>query len=187
MAAEDFLRHTKSRRSQSSRRSSRKKKVQSSHASEELTVATSGRSASGLVVGKSGKSVSAATMRKAFQSLGKDEGTGGIELEDVIVAMNHKKPPSPPHQLWIVTKRAAMKRFRDFYPTTVIDIALLLAAACIVGVIHGTSWKQAQAPSHAVMAMTTLATLTSVTFLRTLTKVRLPRSHPCLDHVLALL
>jgi hypothetical protein len=74
-------------------------------------------------------------------------------------------------QLLVVIWRTALQRFRDFYPTTIIDITLLLGAAIVVGLFHGTGWTEAQASSNAVMAMTTLATLTGVTFLRTFTKV----------------
>jgi hypothetical protein len=75
-------------------------------------------------------------------------------------------------QLLVVIWRTALQRFRDFYPTTIIDITLLLGAAIVVGLFHGTGWTEAQASSNAVMAMTTLATLTGVTFLRTFTKVQ---------------
>jgi hypothetical protein len=131
----------------------------------------SAKSRTGVLVGRSGKSISAATMRKAFQSLGSDSTGDTIELENVVQAMEHKVPPNQLLQLLVVIKRAAVKRFRDFYPTTVIDTALLLSAACIVGAIHGTGWAHAKAASNAVMAMTTLATLTGATFLRTFVKV----------------
>lgn len=63
-------------------------------------------------------------------------------------------------------------RFRDFFPTVIIDISLLLATACVVGAIHGTGWDLVDVPGNAVMAQTAVATLTGVTFLRTFTKVR---------------
>ena len=130
-----------------------------------------GGSSSGLVA-RSGKSVSAATLRKAFQSLGDTHDEESLELEDVKAALRNKTPPNQLLQLIVVIKRAAIKHFRGFYPTTVVDVALLMVAACVVGGIHGTGWSQAKAASNAVMAMTTLATLTGVSFLRTFVKVR---------------
>lgn len=137
------------------------------------------QSGSSPLVGRSGKSVSAATMRKAFQSLGSNPNEE-LELEDVVVALHDKVPPNQLLQLIVVTRRAALKQFRDFYPTAVLDCALLLSAACVVGAIHGTGWGAEKAASNAVMAMTTLATLTGVTFLRTFVKVwPNPHSMPC--------
>lgn len=136
------------------------------------TAASSKQGSEQGTVARSGKSVSAQTMRLLFQQLGNDNVGGQLDLPNVEAALQGKRPPSQALQLWVVTQRAAVKQFRGFYPTFVVDITLLLAASCVVGGIHGTGWNQAQAPSNATMAMTTLATLTGVTFLRTFVKVR---------------
>lgn len=134
-----------------------------------------------LGVARSGKSVSAQTMRHMFQQMGQGSKQGEIELPDIAEALAEKRPPSQLLQLWVVTKRAAMKQFRGFYPTLVVDITLLLAAACVVGGIHGTGWPQSQAPGNAAMAMTTLATLTGVSFLRTFVKVCFAQCCICIE------
>jgi hypothetical protein len=122
-------------------------------------------------VARSGKSVSAATLRKAFQTLGTNPDSEALELENVMEAIKHKVPPNPLLQLFVIIRRVALKQFRDFYPTTVIDAALLLSTACVVGAMHGAKAGPEKAASNAVMAMTALATLTGVTFLRTFVKV----------------
>jgi hypothetical protein len=132
-----------------------------------------GGTGSSSLVARSGKSISTAAMRKAFQSLGSGPTSDELQLEDVVVALKNKTPPNQLLQLIIIIKRTAKKQFRGFYPTTVVDIALLMAAACIVGGIHGTGASASKGMSNAVMAMTTLATLTGVSFLRTFVRVRL--------------
>lgn len=119
----------------------------------------------------SGKSVTAATMRKALAQSGNlDDSLFG----DIHEAISDKAPPSQLLQFLIIVQRTCIKRFREFYPTIVIDICLLLATACVVGAIHGTEWKLQDVPGNAVMAQTAVATLTGVTFLRTFTKVCVP-------------
>ena len=78
-----------------------------------------------------GKSFTAATMRKAMAKSG-----GTLDdslLGDIHDAIADKVPPSQLLQFFIIVKRTFVKRFREFYPTVVIDVCLLLATACVVG------------------------------------------------------
>eukprot|EP00892_Ulva_mutabilis_P003872 jgi/Ulvmu1/1857/UM012_0013.1 len=113
------------------------------------------------------KSMVAGTMRRMMASVGDAES--GM-LGSVRDSLAQQVPPNQLLQLLLIIKRTALKRFRDFFPTTVIDISLLLAAACVVGAIHGTDWQLQQSPGQTVMAATTLCTLTSATFLRSFTR-----------------
>lgn len=117
------------------------------------------------------KSMAAGTMRKMLLSVGDAESELLGSVRDVLA---HKDPPNQLLQLLLIIKRTAIKRLREFFPTTVIDISLLLVAACIVGAIHGTDWQLAASPGNSVMVVTTLCTLTSATFLRSFTRVRPP-------------
>lgn len=120
--------------------------------------------------GPMSKSMAAGTMRRMLQSVGDSESELLGSVRDSIAA---KAAPNQLLQLLLIVKRTAIKRFRDFFPTTVIDICLLLAAACVVGAIHGTDWTLQRFPANTVMAVTTLCTLTSATFLRSFTRVRM--------------
>ena len=80
----------------------------------------------------SGKSfTAAATMRKAIAKSG-----GTLDdslLGDIHDAIADQPPPNQLLQFIIIIKRTFVKRFREFYPTVVIDVCLLLATACVVG------------------------------------------------------
>jgi hypothetical protein len=136
-----------------------------------LTASSTSKAKAGGLVARSGKSVSVATMRKAFQTLGSSPDSEGLELENVMEAIKHKVPPNQFLQLLVIIRRAALKQFRDFYPTAVIDACLLMSTACVVGAVHGAKSGPEKTASNGVMAMTALATLTGVTFLRTFVKV----------------
>lgn len=103
---------------------------------------------------------------QVWMSLAEDQG------DDILQEIEQKQAPNVALQLAIVLYRSGLKHLRDFYPTIVIDLVLLMCAAIIVGAIHGTHWEQYQAAGNTVMAMTTLATLSGVTFVRTFSKVR---------------
>lgn len=115
------------------------------------------------------KSMAAGTMRKMLMSVGESESE---LLGSVPDALANKVPPNQLLQLLLIMKRTMIKRFREFFPTTVIDLSLLLVAACVVGAIHGTDWQLPASPGNSVMVLTTLCTLTSATFLRSFSRVR---------------
>jgi hypothetical protein len=41
-------------------------------------------------------------------------------------------------QLLVIIWRTALTHFRSFYPTTVADMVILIGAAIVVGLVHGT-------------------------------------------------
>ncbi|KAL6748975.1 hypothetical protein V8C86DRAFT_2862363 [Haematococcus lacustris] len=81
--------------------------------------------------------------------------------------------PSLTSQLHLLLRRGVVKYLRCFWPLRVVDTLLLLTAAFIIGTIHGTSWGLSSVPSNAVMAMTCLGVLSTVTHLRTFSSQRL--------------
>ena len=133
----------------------------------------SSSTAAGLVAGDRSspmsKSMVAGTMRKMLQSVGDAESEMLGSVRDSLAL---QVPPNQLLQLLLIIKRTFIKRFRDFFPTTVIDISLLLGASCIVGALHGTDWSLQHSPGQNVMVVTALCTLTGATFLRSFTRVR---------------
>ena len=103
-------------------------------------------------------------------------GVGDNYLQDVKAEAENKPDPNPLLQLVAVTCRTFLKRARGFFPTTVVDIVLLLISSIVIGGVHGTGWTTQRAANNAVMAMTTLATLSGVTFIRTFSRVCVPHA-----------
>ncbi|PNH08173.1 ABC transporter G family member 24, partial [Tetrabaena socialis] len=62
---------------------------------------------------------------------------------------------------------------RDFTPTTLLEVCLLLGAAGVVGANQGAAWGPTAVPGHAVMSMLCLAVLAVVQHLRTFSSHRL--------------
>ncbi|KAG2499694.1 hypothetical protein HYH03_002629 [Edaphochlamys debaryana] len=75
-------------------------------------------------------------------------------------------------QLGFLLKRGAVKYVRSFWPMRVVDTVLQLAAAFIIGLVHGTGWGLTSVPSNAVMCMVCLGVLSCVTHLRTFSQNR---------------
>ncbi|KAG2429729.1 hypothetical protein HYH02_013986 [Chlamydomonas schloesseri] len=70
-------------------------------------------------------------------------------------------------------RRAFRQASRAFWPATVLEVALLLAAALVVGTNQGTRWGPTSVPGHIIMGQLCLAVLAAVQHLRTFTAPRL--------------
>ncbi|KAG2452836.1 hypothetical protein HYH02_002182 [Chlamydomonas schloesseri] len=105
--------------------------------------------------------------------------TGGMGLNqalqarlDMEEALASRKSQGFLPQLVLLLRRGAIKYVRSFWPMRVVDTILQLAAAFIIGLVHGTKWGLTSVPSNAVMCMVCLGVLSCVTHLRTFSQNR---------------
>lgn len=97
------------------------------------------------------------------------------DQQELIKLLEDRSFPGFFNQLHLLLRRGAIKYVRSFWPQKVTDVLLLLTASVIIGLIHGTSWGLTNVPTNAVMSMTCLGVLTTVTHLRTFSLNRLLR------------
>ncbi|GFR49862.1 hypothetical protein Agub_g11964 [Astrephomene gubernaculifera] len=87
-----------------------------------------------------------------------------LAVEEALVA---RKSQGFFAQLAFLLRRGGVKYVRSFWPMRVVDALLQLAAAFVIGLVHGTHWGLSSVPSNAVMCMVCLGVLSCVTHLRT--------------------
>ncbi|KAG2436216.1 hypothetical protein HXX76_006528 [Chlamydomonas incerta] len=92
-----------------------------------------------------------------------------LDMEDALAS---RKSQGFFAQLMLLLRRGAIKYVRSFWPMRVVDTILQLAAAFIIGLVHGTKWGLTSVPSNAVMCMVCLGVLSCVTHLRTFSQNR---------------
>ncbi|GIL43799.1 hypothetical protein Vafri_1407, partial [Volvox africanus] len=91
---------------------------------------------------------------------------------DMEEALASRKSQHFTTQMLFLLRRACIKYVRSFWPMRVVDTLLQLAAAFIIGLVHGTRWSITSVPGNAVMCMVCLGVLSCVTHLRTFSNNR---------------
>ncbi|KAG2488202.1 hypothetical protein HYH03_013196 [Edaphochlamys debaryana] len=137
-----------------------------------------------------GSALDATTSGTAADAAATAVGLGGAAtagLKEPFLKLAAEGPAAPParsfrtllpwpgwaSQLCTFADRAAVQSLRAFRPAGLLEVALLLAAAAVVGGNQGPVWAPTAVPGRTIMAMLCLAVLAAVQHLRTFSSNRM--------------